>query len=739
MKRRDFIAITGAGAAAAIAPDIGYEAFWRAWGSSGYRHDWVDVPNGSEKYVNTICQQCPGGCGVTVRKIGGRAVKIDANPNHPVNNKGTCPKGQTALQVLYHPERIKGPMKRAGPRGSGEWEEISWDEAIETIKDKLFDLRAREQQHTVAFIDGEESHGLMQKLIRRFLKAYGSPNYIAKPSSVADERLMKAVPRDGTEGFYDFGKADYIISFSFNFNEAFYSPGQAIKAYSDFRSRKDTEFIFVGSRSSVTGIKSNEWIQANPGTEGLLAMGIAQVIIRDGLYDANFVNTRTSDFDEFQSAVLRVPLNDISEGTGVPEETIEELAHEFAKHGDKAVAIGNSGTSWDQAAINSLNLLTGSIQSLWWDYDEDAIPYSELPEFELDRKAENGISKGSLISPNRGDYPLARQVFGLLPDRILEENPYSINALFIYFSNPLLSVPNTQKMLKALEKVPFIVNFSPFMDETAQMSDLILPDHSPLEKIQDAPTYLLDGTPVLGLRQPIVGARHDTMQTGTALIRIAGAFGGSLNTAFPWSNFEDFMNFALQGVFESTEGGLVDGSSYGKFEDWRDALVKGAWWNPSKKEVFSRTADFNADYIRKIPTHRRHSEEYPFHLNIFKLMSLTKPRNTAQPSLFDIAAPNIYRKWVAWVEIDHETAHHLGIHDEDWVWVESPIGREKFKAKIYEGAMPEVVNIPMIIGSKGYGRWEKDVEQKTLDIVDDTLDTMDGQYIYDTNVKIYKV
>ncbi len=738
MKRRDFIAITGAGAVAAVAPEIGYKAFWSLWGEG----DWQRVPKGVEKYVPTICQQCPGGCGVLIRKIGERAVKIEANPSHPVSRHGLCPKGMASLQVLYHPARIRTPLKRVGPRGSGQWQSISWDEAIETVARALRDIRERDEPHTVAFLDGEESNGLMRTLIKRFLEAYGSPNYIAKTSSVMDEHLMKSVPLDDREGFYDLGRAKYVLSFGFNFIETFYSPLPAIQAYSKLRVKK-AKMVYVGSRLSVTGIKSDEWIPVNPGSEGLLAIGLAQTIIRENLYNMNYIIGRTSKFEDYREAVFKRSLGEISEKTGVEEDTIEELAREFAAEKELAVAIGNSGTLADQAAINSLNILTGSIEALWWDYDEKAIPYAAPPEIRQDSTAARGASQVALLAPDLGRYPLAKEVFGIMPGRILSEEPYPVKLLFIYYSNPLLSVPNAQKMRKALEKVPFIVNFSPFMDETAEISDLILPDHSPLEKWQDAPQHLLDGTPILGLRQPIVKNRHDTIQTGEALIKIAQKYGEPLSSAFPWKDFKEYLIYSLKGLYDSKKGGIYSGEKPASYEDWLKVLIQSAWWYPAGKKIFARKAEFNPELIEKIgESQLGKSKEYPFHLNVYKLMTLAKPRNTVQPTLFDIAAPHIYRKWVAWVEINPETAHELGIQDEDWVWIESPIGREKFKAKLYPGTKPEAVNIPLIIGSKGYGRWTKDNPEggghNAFNIVPDLLDPMDGHYIYTSRVKIYK-
>jgi anaerobic selenocysteine-containing dehydrogenase len=734
MKRREFIAITGAGVAAALGPEIGYNTYWTLWDSKGFAHDWQVVPRGSERLVPTICQQCHGGCGAVVRMVGDRAVKIDGNPVNPVSRGGFCPKGQSALQALYHPDRIKTPLKRTGERGSGEWESITWEEALEIVTQKLNEIREQDGPHTLAFLDGEESDGLMQVLIKRFLKAYGSPNYISKTSSIMDERMMKSPALNGKEGFYDLSKAEFVLNLGLNFIESSYSPLQTIQAFSKLK-EKEVKSTYVGSRRSVTGIKSNEWINANPGSEGLLAIGIAKVMIEKGLYNIIFVNDRTLNFEEFVAVIERFDIHRISQFTGVSEEEIAELARKFSSYGELGVAIGNSGSVADQMAIHSLNILSGSISRLWWDYDGKAIPFSDIPEISLDNVASASVNRNTV----GGQYNLENDVFGPFPRNIISNNPYPLSALFIYYSNPLLSVPNSDNVKSALEKVPFIVNFSPFMDETAIYSDIILPDHTSLEKWQDAPQTLIDGTPVLGLRQPIIEPRLNTMNTGDVIIQLAQKIGGSIGEAFPWNDFEEFLRFSLGGVFSSNQGGIADGKNYADFDEWLTALLINGWWNPDGRITFEGNTLFPDDILLRVTRTESRSKEFPFSLNVYKLMTLTKPRNTAQPTLFDIAAPHVYRKWLAWVEINPETAEELGVKDEDWVWVESELGREKFKAKFYEDTLPNVVNIPLIIGSKGYDPWMKDTEQNVFKIVPDKLDIMDGHFIYDTGVKIYKV
>ncbi len=117
--RREFLTVLGVaagGAVLAYAPQAGIKGFEKVWGQ-----DWVEVPKGPEKWVTSVCRQCPGGCGIRVRMIGDRPTKIDGNPFHPVNRGRLCPKGQAGLLALNDPDRIRGPLKRVGERGSGRW------------------------------------------------------------------------------------------------------------------------------------------------------------------------------------------------------------------------------------------------------------------------------------------------------------------------------------------------------------------------------------------------------------------------------------------------------------------------------------------------------------------------------------------------------------------------------------------------------------------------------------------
>lgn len=770
--RRNFLKITGLGAAAAIGPEAGYRAWWKIWNTPDGTGDtdWQKIPKGPETFKETVCRQCPGTCGAIIRTIKTpdtlpdiaklntwdpeRLVKIDGNPSHPVSKGAMCPKGQTALQMHYNPDRLRTPLKKVGPN---EFQEITWNQAIQEITNHLTTLRNNNKPHTAAVLDGSETPDSIHLLIKRFLDAYGSPNHVTKPPATRDEQLHIDPHNPDKKGYYNLNNAQYILSFDHNFVDASHSPVETIQAYSHLK-ENDAKITYIGSRLSVTGIKSHEWIPVIPGTEAMLALGIAKSIITNNLHNTTYINNNTTGFPEYQNELQKHTFKTISETTAVPIDTIHELAHEFATHGTDAIALGNNGTAAAEHAIATLNLLTGSTEKHFHCHDTDtAIPFTTHPETTKDTTAQNGLNQTPL------------QTYEDLIDAALYNDPYPVNTLFLYHTNPILSTPNPNLLEKALNNIDLVVTFSPFLDETAQHSDLILPDHSPFERLQDAPHTLLDGTPVLTVQKPVTKPRYNTKHTGDVLIQIMHSIGGTTADAAPWNTYTDYLTTHLRGIYESGEGEIInpvtqnDLHFYHRFrgtppeistsptslDEWIDAAATTAWWNPRNKQTPTGTATFNTDIITGKNDNaenaicpdmiRKEHVEYSYCLNVYKMMSVTKPRNTTQPSLFNLGSPQIAEKWDAWVEINPKIAERQGIHDGDWVWLEAPNGeKQKFRAKHYKGTWPIAVNVPLNIGAKGYGKYRKQQEQNPMRLIDIDTDPEDGRLLYNTRVKLYK-
>ena len=787
--RRDFIKM-GSGAGVAVALGAG---FWK-WSQFPVPEEGVEP--GVERWIPSVCGQCMGGCGILVRMIDGWAVNIAGNPLHPVNRGTLCPKGIAGLQGLYDPDRIRSPLKRIGKRGEDHWQPVSWDEALHLVTEPLKDLRKKGEPHRLAVLGGRY-RGLMRSLWERFLESFGSPNYI-------DNQFQReGTPNEGlylTQGIhatpaYDFENAQYLLCFGSEILESYWSPVQALAGYGQLRRGRPGQrgkLVYIGPRLSITGIKADEWIPISPGTEGMLALGIAHMIVKEGLQNKSFVSNHTFGFDNWMDGsgkeypgFKEILLSEyeaslVSTRTGVPIDVIIRLAREFASN-QPSLAMGCRDRPFHQMAVSVLNGLVGSIDSPGGVLIPKTIPYQPLSPVQGDLIARKGLAMervdgaSNISMVTHRPYPLPRM--------FSQGSLTSLASSFSITRIPLFSNPNPDLFTRAFAEIPLIVSFSPYRDDSTRYADLVLPDHTPLERWQDDPLFLNDGSAVLGIRQPAVEPIHDTRATGDILISLAKSLGGDFQKAFPWGDFKELMIYGVRGIFETKRGdtfglqfdaawtrllqrGGWSAPSYSSFEEfWEKLQEKGGWWDPlydfgERDRVFQTPSgkfEFVTRSVASPPPSVGsessslfpHWEEpkkgpdetvYPFHLHIFKTIALTGGRNANQPWLQSIFGPHLFGRWETWVEINPQTARGLGIIEGEWVWVESAAGKIKGKARLYPGTMPDVVNVPFGEGHRSGGRWANNLGENPYRLLEDDLDPLTGYPIMETTrVKLYKV
>ncbi len=802
LSRRGFLKLTGAGFAALGLYKLGLEEAVLKVLAQG-----EEYPGLEETWVPSVCRLCPAGCGILVRVIGGRAVKIEGNPLNPNNQGRLCPRGQAGLQLLYHPDRIKGPLRRAGERGSGEWQSISWDEALNLVTLELQKMRGESRPHSLVFMHGAKP-GLMRDLIARFCHAFGTPNVVEMPNATASgsaplvHYLMQGWRAPAG---HDWENTNYLLGFGSSFLEARQPSVKMLQAYSRLRrGRPDhrAKIVQVESRFSVTAAKADEWVPIEPGTEGALALSMARVIIEEGLYDRDFIENHTFGFEDwsdengeehigFKTSILRsYSPRTVAAVTGIPAETIQRVAREFATT-RPAIALGD--VSWQtndlftQMAVHALNALVGSIDVSGGIIRQETPPFAPWPEAAEDDVASQGLAMPRLDRAGTTEYPLANAMFGALPESILAEDPYPVNAIFLYQADPLFSSPEPDRFYSALRQVPFIVSFSSFMDDSASYADLILPDHTYLEGWSDDVLLPSLGYPVLGLGQPAIQPLYDTRNAGDVLVELTRKLGGTVAASFPWPSFEQLLRFRLRGISEAGRGSIVT-DTFEQF--WDEFQERGVWSAPpyrfgeweqvlatpsGKFEFYSQNLKHTLEdlaateaaekgttakeemekMLQELGLEARGDElymphyefprwvgeetEYPFHLNVYELMSILNGRAANLPWLQEIAGLHIKEMWHNWVEINPETAKELGIADGDLVWVESPVGKIKLRARHYSGAMPHVINIPLGQGHRAYGRWATGRGANVAELIATESDHLGGVVARRaTRVKIYK-
>lgn len=761
LNRRQFLRVLQA--TGGVAVTAGCRALERGY-PERYSVDKPPVPGasnwapGEERYVRSACLQCQGGCGIVVRVVEGRAVKIEGNPDYPTNQGGLCPKGLNGLQVLYDPDRIRGPMERIGPRGGGKWKPLSWDEAIARVARALADLRARGQAHTVAFFGGRY-RGHMRELVRRFLRAYGSPNDIDHEALCSPADTLAHDLSQGIRGpfAYDWERTRYVLSFGTGFVESFRPTAMMLRVFGQMHARapgQRTKLVQIDPRFGVSSARADEWVPIRPGTDAALALGLAHVIVRERLYDEALVRDHTFGFDGwtgkdgrrhlgFRDLVLeRYAPEAVAEVTDVSPDTIERLAHEFATH-RPAVAVGGRGVAahtngvYALLAVHALNALVGSIDAPGGVLVQRRPPFAEWPELEVDEVARQGLARPRFDLDGEDGPPFCESRMDDIARRLEEGKPYRLGAVFLYYTNPLFSSTEPQRLRDALRNIPLVIGFSPFLCESTAMADLVLPDHTYLERWQLDEVTPSVGFPVFAMRQPVVEPLHNTRSTGQVLVEVARALGGAVGRAFPDDEL-DMIKRLVKGVHESGRGSIA-ASDFDEF--WEKLLQAGGWWDPpyrfgqwaqvlrtpsGKYEFFAtrieeRLGTLGDDALARLglrargdelclphyePAHSNASEsDYPFELLSYKPMTHSEGRGANQPHLQELFGVQFDRSWEPWVEIHPEDARTLGVKDEDRVWLRSPTGSARLRVVLNDGTRPGVIAAPFEYGHTFYGRW----------------------------------
>jgi len=459
--------------------------------------------------IKSTCGLCPVGCGILAHRHGQKITKIQGDPDSPLSRGALCPKGVASLEYLYHPERLKQPLKRDGSRGSGKWREISWDEALETIAVRLQGVKDSFGAESVVFAHGA-AKGLQDSYLARFANVFGSPN-------VAWQGHVCFVPRvlasRITYGFYAVPDYDYPPSCIVVWGK---NPESTLPHASERLAMavgKGTELIVVDPVRTRLAQEADLWLQPRPGSDLALALGLLNVIISEELFDKTFVEEWTVGFNRLKKHISDYTPERVEELTRVPREKMKEAARRYARSRPACIQWGNAidhGVNSFQTgrAICLLRAVTGNLGIPGGEAQPVKIPLHGRRSRELELWDE--------IPPDQWEKRLGSQL-KVLPDiryilpqsviqAIINEEPYPVRALYIQGANPLLSYSNAGRAYEALMKVDFLVVADMFMTPTALLADVVLPVASYLEFDSIVtPPY---SYPVMSVQQKITRVAH---------------------------------------------------------------------------------------------------------------------------------------------------------------------------------------------------------------------------------------
>ena len=683
LSRRDFLKIAaGATAATGSAPAV-RRIVLEPFARSG---PLEDVLPGQAVWYASTCRQCAAGCGIVVRVINGRAKKIEGNPLHPLNRGKLCARGQAGLQVLYNPDRLKNAVRQTGGRGSRQFEPLAWDDALETLAQKVSSLSNPDR---LAFFGGLMPDHLY-RLTARLLEALGArPPVIFDLHSALEGRAAAAQLSQSFFGVpqlpvYDLARSEVILSFGANFLETWMSPVAQSYAYGALRQGQFGGRGFLVQfepRLSATAASADEWIPIRPGAEGFVALGIGRVIVEERL---GHVGSHRPHAVLYQNVDVR----EMAAASDVPVETLRRLAGAFAD-ADRAVAIpggylaGQRNGFSSMLAVQALNLVVAQVGR-----------------------------EGGVFLSNPGPTAALRQnlpvnTFDEVIDLIVRMKAGEIDLLLVHGANPMYELPAAAGFAEAITRVPFVVSFSPFVDETAVWADLILPDHTYLESWgYQVPSPGAD-RPVVSSQQPVVRPLYDTLAAADVLLGLAARLGGKPAEALPWEDEASYLEETVGELHGSSLGAYDARTPSGFWALWRQY---GGWWSEKKiRREPELTEVVQTPLPISDPQFEGDPEDYPFHLYPYSSIILSDGRGANLPWLQEAPDPMTTVQWGMWVELNPKTASALGVSDNDIVQVESPYGMLEAPVVIYPGIRPDVVAIPVGQGHQDYGRFAQAV------------------------------
>ena len=690
-----------------------------------------DVLSAYEDWYATACRGCAAGCGAIVRVVEGRAKKVEGTPGHPINQGKLCARGQALVQEQYHPDRIQGPLWRTGPRGSGTYVPISWDDALERLATRLRELREAGRGDAVALLTRPLAahQGL---LVRRFAEATGARRLVLDPLSQAPlHAAIRRVFGAGRLPMFDIGNARFVLSFGADFLSTWLSPVQYGVGYGVFRQgqydlsgfapRASTDrprgyFVQVEPRFSTTAASADRWLPIRPGTEGLLARALAQVIVTEGL--APLAGPSESDaITAFggPGALGAYRPDLVASEVGLAAERIVALAHDFAgRQPGLAIGGGPAGAQTNGTEILSdvyaLNLLVGNVGRPGGVLLNPPQPIDGLPEADTPSPLTDWQALVADLRAGRTD------------------------TVLLHDADPVHGLPATVGLRDALLAAPFIASFSSFLDDTTALADLILPSHLPLEDWGMTVPSPAPGHVALTIQQPVVSPQFDTRSFGDTLLSLSERLG----TALPWTSSRDLVREAARDLHRR-QGGSGDGADFERF--WTTLLQRGGWWDeapppdplPTAVEGGSPPAS-----SRVLPSPSPGGgaggggldPAYPFHLIPFPHNTLGDGHAAHLPWLQAAPDPLTSVTWRSWVELNPRTAADLGVKEGDLVAVETPAGRAELPVYVSPAAPPDVLGIPLGQGHAGFGRWAAGRGANPLDLLVPLTDESTGALAY---------
>jgi anaerobic selenocysteine-containing dehydrogenase len=674
VNRRDFLnlsVITGAGVALAGCGRPAEPAF-----ISQAQMPEFYLP-GIGQYFATTCSECSAGCGIAVKIIGGRAKKIEGIETHPLSRGGHCLRSETTLQALYNPDRLKQPWKRAG---NDQQPQQSWDEALKA-------LAASFDQPGGLWITGPLT-GTLGAMIVGAARASGAKIWVIDTSGTTAERAaMKAAGGPARLPWYSIADADYVVNFGSDFLSSSHPNNVEYNwQYGQFRNGKGRTrrgiLVSFASRMNMTVSNSDRWVPVNPGTEGLIARAVTELL---GEAKAAKGGKRASSPIATQAA----------QAAGIDEDLIHRLAERLAA-ARKAVAIGGAENT---AYSNGVSAMAAILEL------NKALAGNKVQTYETDMLV---APKGMTVAAPADLLITTKQALdGLKAGTFTTIWVNDVNPAYLYPQNSL-------GVAAALQKAHTFA-LTPFFDETSILAEWLLPTTTMLEQWADV---RVDGPyPVYGIQQPVVTPVPGTKPLGDLLL--AGfAASTKLKGMVPLDSKKQPVT-SLRDVMMTSMTAPQWARALERGGVYKDASLE---WSPYPSQVNypgtpgpattttmpAATAMWEgmkaAGAAAAGPA--KFSGAGKFVLIPYLSPTLGDGSYTNRPWALEIPDPMAQAVWTSWVELNPEDARQLGVKRMEMVEVSSDNGEKATLPCLpTPTVVPGTVAIPMGMGHTSFGRY----------------------------------
>lgn len=655
------------------------------------------VPGVGVWYAST-CRQCPAGCGIHGRVREGRILKVEGNPESPINwspagdrSGKLCQMGQSGLQNHYNPDRLTKPMVRKG----GALVEASWDEAMAAIKQHVGSGAAGKK---FAWFTGMVS-GHQAELLQAHLDAMGSDRHYVH--EVVSNAVRRAVNRDmlGEDmPVYRMDKAKMILSFGADFLGPWQSPVHFTTEYVKFREAPRGILVQVEPKMTLTGGNADLWLAIRPGTEGALALGLANVLLGAHHRDGSQLPAAVRD------AISHYDVDTTSKITGIPADRITKVASWLNEQTPSLVLSGLSAEGQEHgyetaAAAMLLNIILGNVGKTI--VSSGDFPFPQFNAKEGDTRSVLDFAE----AVDKGE----------------------IDTVFFYGANPVFTAPGATKLGEKLRKVPFKAVLTNFHDETVKHADVVLPLHSQYEEWgTHVPAYQSDYG-MIGIQQPVMEPLYTTTRGfGDIMLDLL-----KMRGADKYASYDDYYTYVRKEI-AALPADLKGGDNEETF--WQKTLQKGLV--EVKRKVDGKLA---AKAVAvKLPAYSADAE-YPYHLIPSPRLGMWDGRHANIPWLQE--APDQISKvvWDSWAEMHPKTAQKLGVKEGDYIKITSDQGTIETRVFVYKGIHVDAIAVPLGQGHEEYGRYAKDRGVNPLKIVSPLREAKTGELaMYATRVKVAK-